>query len=342
MEENNIVINRIPQSKYIDAIRWIPSQSPSHNKFIAMALYSSDDSSSSIEIHSLVSNQQPFINLLSTWSSPSRISSLRSSIITTKPLISASTFQGSLHFLFLNPNDDNSIQSQLSLLPNKSFHVGPISGIDLFNNHCVTVGEDGRVNLTSLRDDSSLHYQRVYDSQGLASYTSVKWASPAEFATGGLGFSLQWWDQRKPGAALSTFKDASGSTSGMIHSIDIHESRKHVCVAGGSLGNVFAWDLRRPGQPIVLSSGSGGSRAQMAACDGEVWEVQYDSYKQSNSSRVLTCSEDGVVALIQQGNEPVEIMAEPCAVNSLDIDPQNPAEVICSLEWESVALITRQ
>ncbi|KAL7193549.1 hypothetical protein ACSBR2_025204 [Camellia fascicularis] len=53
-----------------------------------------------------------------------------------------------------------------------------------------------------------------------------------EFATGGLGFSLQWWDQRKPGGPASQFKGnwAHGTTSGIVHSIDIHPSRKHTCI----------------------------------------------------------------------------------------------------------------
>jgi nuclear pore complex protein Nup43 len=40
----------------------------------------------------------------------------------------------------------------------------------------------------------------------LVSYTAVKWASPVEFATGGYGFGLHWWDQRKPGGPVSQFK----------------------------------------------------------------------------------------------------------------------------------------
>ncbi|THG09041.1 hypothetical protein TEA_014136 [Camellia sinensis var. sinensis] len=92
---------------------------------------------------------------------------------------------------------------------------------------CVSVGEDGRVNLVSV-GNSNLSHRRFFNSNGLVSYTAAKWASPMEFATGGLGFSLQWWDQRKPGGPASQFK-------------------------GGSSGTVFAWDLRWQQQPIVLS-----------------------------------------------------------------------------------------
>ncbi|PIA31849.1 hypothetical protein AQUCO_04800030v1 [Aquilegia coerulea] len=347
----NQEIHKFPQSKYINAVRWISPHS-AFEKFIAMALHDTDSDVSSIEIHSLNLSNQPNLNLQSSWCSNSRVSSLKVSQTPNKQIIAASTFEGSLHFLFFHPVDV-SLDSELSVTE-KSFHSGPISGIDLLSNgsECVTLGEDGRVNLVNL-GDSRLNYRRVFDSQGLVSYTAAKWASPTEFVTGGLGFSLQWWDKRKPGGVVSQFKGgwASGNTSGIVHSVDIHQSRKHVCVAGGSLGTVFAWDLRWPQQPIFLSGTGSNELAAHSPSASEVWEVQYDCYKQSSSISntssarvlpVLMCSEDGVLAVVEQGEEPIDVLVEPCAINSLDINPQNPSDVICSLEWESVAFITRQ
>lgn len=238
-------------------------------------------------------------------------------------------------------------------MPEKALHVGPISCIDLQENgfECVCAGEDGRVNLVSL-GDSSLNCRQVFDSKGLASYTAAKWASPTEFATGGLGFSLQWWDQRKPGGPASQFKGdwAQGLTSGIVHSIDIHPSRKHTCLAGGSSGTVFAWDLRWQQQPVILSGlGTGDAPAHLLS-ESDVWEVQYDTFNPfSNHANfssaqvlpVMICSEDGILAVVDQGEESIELLAEPCAINSFDIDRQNPSNVICSLEWESIAILTR-
>lgn len=238
-------------------------------------------------------------------------------------------------------------------MPVKELHNGPISCIDLQDggSECVTVGEDGRVNLASV-GDSSLNYRRIFDSNGLVSYTAAKWASPTEFATGGLGFSLQWWDLRKPGGAVCQFKDnwAQKTTSGIVHSIDIHPSRKHTCLAGGSSGTVFAWDLRWQKQPIILSGVGTSEAASYSPSESEVWEVQFDCYTplsstgNVSSSRILPvmiCSEDGILAVVEQGEQPIELLAEPCAINSFDIDKQNPSDVICSLEWESIAILTR-
>lgn len=239
-------------------------------------------------------------------------------------------------------------------MPEKSLHVGAISCVDLQESgvECVSVGEDGRVNLVAFGDGSRLSYRRVWDSDGLVSYTAAKWASPTEFATGGFGFGLQWWDLRKPGGPVSQFKGnwTQRTTSGIVHSIDIHPSRKHTCLAGGSLGTVFAWDLRWQQQPIILSGVGTSEVATHSPCESEVWEVKYDPYMQTSnfgnmsSSRILPamlCSEDGILAVVEQGEEPIELLAEPCAINSFDIDRQNPTDVICSLEWESIAILSR-
>ncbi|KAG9156745.1 hypothetical protein Leryth_020922, partial [Lithospermum erythrorhizon] len=194
--------------------------------------------------------------------------------------------------------------------------------------------------------------ERVFDSKGLVSYTAVKWASPVEFVTGGLGFGLQWWDMRGPGGVVSKFKGNWGQKmkSGIVHSVDIHPSRKHTCLAGGSSGTIFAWDLRWQQQPIMLSSAEIGDGTSQAVSESEVWEVQYDNYIHSSntgsisSSKILPavmCSEDGILAVVEQGQEPVELLAEPCAINCFDIDKENPSDIICGLEWESLVLLTR-
>ncbi|KAL7224397.1 hypothetical protein ACSBR1_025786 [Camellia fascicularis] len=278
-------VHRLPLSKYIDALRWLPPLS-AFDRFVVLAVFDSNSNSSAVEIHSLTrSNPQ-------IWSSPSRISSLKVSQTLHKPLIAASTFSDSLHVLLVVPVDA-SIEWEVSA-PEKTLHVGPISCIDVQENgsECVSVGEDGRVNLVSV-GNFNLSHRRFFDSNGLVSYTAAKWASPMEFATGGLGFSLQWWDQRKPGGPASQFKGnwAHGTTSGIVHSIDIHPSRKHTCITGGSSGTVFAWDLRWQQQPVVLSGVAAGEFQSHSLSESEIWEVQYDSYSSNignmSTSRVL-------------------------------------------------------
>ncbi|XP_074591984.1 nuclear pore complex protein NUP43 [Curcuma longa] len=361
MAEYGDILHRLPQSKSVDAVRWLSSVS-AFDRFVASAVHDPDAAvpaaASAIEIHSLIltpssdssSREHPCLHLRSSWPSSSRISALRSSPTPYKHLaVAASTLSGSLHVLFVDPVD-GSIESELSTPNDRSLHAGVVSAIDLLEGgrECVTAGEDGRVNLASI-GESKMDYRRVYDSRGLASYTAVRWASPVEFATGGLGFGVQWWDPRKPGGFVSQFTSnwAQGKAAGIVHSIDIHPSRKHICMVGGSAGTVFAWDLRYPQQPILLS-GAGGP--ELLSDIDEVWEVQYDSHTLSSSVNsatsakllpVMMCSEEGILAVLEQGEEPKRLLQEYCAINSFDIDPQNPSDIVCALEWEAVGILMR-
>lgn len=215
----------------------------------------------------------------------------------------------------------------------------------------MTAGEDGRVHVVAGGGDGRVVARRVWDGKGMSGYEAARWASPAEFATGGAGAGVQWWDRRKGDAVVAQCKGiwGRGIVSGMVHSIDIHPSRKHICVVGGSSGTIFAWDLRWPQQPIPLS-GVGLNGTVQPVCESEVWEVLFDNYTQSSdimsstSTRILPvmmCSEDGILAVVEQDERPLELLVEPCAINSFDIDPQNPSDVICALEWESIGVLTR-
>ncbi|XP_052184071.1 nuclear pore complex protein NUP43 [Diospyros lotus] len=349
-DAQTVHVHRLPQSKYIDEVRWIPALS-AFDRYFAAAVFDFDSDASAIEIHSLDQSNPANPILQSSWSSPSRISSLRVSQVFQKPLVAACTLAGRLHVLFPDAVD-GSIRSEVTV-PDDSLHHGAISFCDVQESasEFVTVGEDGRVNLVSIGNSRSSH-RCIFDCDGLASFTAVKWASPTEFATGGVGFGLQWWDLReRPGGPASEFKAnwSVGTTSGIVHSIDIHPSRKHTCLAGGSSGTVFAWDLRWPQQPVILSAATAVEMENSSPAESEVWEVHFDGYMRSlnignNSSRILPvmiCSEDGILAVIEEGQEPVELLAEPCAINSFDIDRQNPADVVCSLEWESIAILAR-
>lgn len=99
-----------------------------------------------------------------------------------------------------------------SIDENSGFHMGPIWGVDVMGSECVSVGEDGRVNLVSVNGGGEKGFRRVYDGNGLVGFNCVKWASPSEFVTGGFGFGLQWWDLRRPGAdgPVSQFKGNFG------------------------------------------------------------------------------------------------------------------------------------
>ncbi|KAL5980333.1 hypothetical protein ACLOJK_028241 [Asimina triloba] len=187
----DLQVLRFPQSKSIDAVRFLTPPA-AFSRFIVAAV------NDGVEIHTL---NTPDFRLQSSWPIPSRISSLRVSQTPQKPVIAAATIAGSFHLLFVDPVEA-SLESELSL-SDKSFHAGGgITSVDLDGSRCecVSAGEDGRVNLVRF-GESRLNCSLVSDSRGLVAYSAARWGSPAEFATGGLGHSVQWWDQRKPGGA---------------------------------------------------------------------------------------------------------------------------------------------
>ncbi|KAL4181947.1 hypothetical protein AMTRI_Chr12g239980 [Amborella trichopoda] len=320
----NLQIHRFPQPKYIDALKWLPPIA-AFDRFIVLSLFDPSSDSSSIEIQSLsLSTHSPELHLLSTWPSHSRISCLSVCPFFQKPIIAAASLSGSLHFVVADAIEA-SIDDGFSV-EDKGFHRAGVFSIDLQSStcECVSAGEDGRINLSKI-EGSRVVYGTVFDGKGLVSYTSARWASPWEFATGGLGFGVQFWDQRKPGGPVS------------------QSPAKWYAIVGGSGGTVFAWDLRWQKQPVMLCGG--GTADPMA--EGEVWKVQYDHYSQSaNPSTqippVMMCSDDGILAIVEPGEEePIELLAEPCAINGFDIDPQNPSDLICNLEWEEIAILMR-
>lgn len=337
-------IHKLPLYKYVDGVRWLPPFS-ALDRYAVIASFDSDSDTPSLEVHS-VSPSKALALASAPAPLPSRVSSLKSASFAHRPVVAASTRAGSLHVMTVNPMD---LSIEPAAAAAEGLHAGGASCVDLADGggDCVSVGEDGRVNLVSL-GEGRLRKARVFDANGLVSYTAAKWASPSEFATGGYGFSLHWWDRRTAGGPVSQFKcdRIQEKASGIVHSIDIHPSRKHTCLAGGSSGTIFAWDLRRQQQPIILSGVGMGEGVTSLVSESEIWEIQYDrSIKPSNvGSRmlpVMICSEDGILAVVEEGKEPVELLAEPCAINSFDFDPQKPSEVICSLEWESIAILSR-
>ncbi|KAG9455940.1 hypothetical protein H6P81_000448 [Aristolochia fimbriata] len=350
--EPSLQIHRFPLCGYVDALRFLPPLS-AFDRFVVTALHDYDTHTSSLQLHSLTlphlnEKDRPNLNLRTSFPYSARISALSHSQSPEKPLLAASTVAGSLHFLVLDPIDV-SVKSEYSI-EDKPLHAGPISGIDLLRGgaQCVTVGQDGTVNLVQMAE-SKITHGRIGDSKGLSEFTAVKWGSEVEFATGGLGFGVQWWDQRDHHGIVSQFKGPSwfrGPKSGIVHSIDIHPSRKHMCVVGASSGTVFAWDIRRPQQPTILA-GVGLDERTPAPSESEVWTVKYDTYMQlpnAGSARILPVmmsSEDGILAVLEQGSEPMELLAEACAINSFDIDPLRPSDVICSLDFETICLLTR-
>ena len=195
---------RIPQGGYVDAVRWMPPATSWHQS-LAISLFDPDTGTSSLDLSSLSSDDPSSLHLQASWPLPSRSSSLSVSPFSSQQaLIAAASFSGTVNFVItklLRPSSNLHVSSSLpQLFSSPLLHQGAVSAMDLqIDTHdCVSVGEDGRINVIKLAE-SQLRVNTVVDNHGLTSFTAAKWASPSEFVTAGLGFSLQWWDHRRSG-----------------------------------------------------------------------------------------------------------------------------------------------
>ncbi|KAJ7541630.1 hypothetical protein O6H91_10G067700 [Diphasiastrum complanatum] len=331
---------RFPQGRAVDAVRWLPHATAAMDRLLVLALWDATPCRPSIDLTSLCHQEQaeagqstPWLQLQVSWPQPARASALRVLALShERVLVAAASVVGSLSLVAIDSLHPSRPSAPL-ICP--SLHRGSMCGLDLQSSSqsCVSVGEDGKINIISF-GESGLQPMCFYDNRGLLSFSAVRWASPVEFVTGGIGYSLQWWDTRRPGGAVSKAltKWNGRHGPGLIHSIDIHPSRKHICVIGGSAGSVLAWDLRWQQEPIQLVGDNARGKGNLLGAppiESDVWEVKYDHFSPfsghsadtGKASPVMVCSEDGVLAVLEDGVA-VELLAEPCAINSFDIDPE--------------------
>nr|CAD1840242.1 unnamed protein product [Ananas comosus var. bracteatus] len=87
-EPGDLRLHRYPQSKSVDAVRWLPSAS-AFGRLVAVAVHDPDAdpaAASALEIHSLSPTQATSpLCLRSSWPSPSRIAALRASHLPHNP-----------------------------------------------------------------------------------------------------------------------------------------------------------------------------------------------------------------------------------------------------------------
>ncbi|CAM6102806.1 unnamed protein product [Calypogeia fissa] len=354
-EHGEMEIWRLPQSRYVDAVRWLPSVTPSQSPLIALGLWDSDQRKTMMEVSSLVPQTPdgfPTQVLHHSFQIPARVMSLRTAIgPSNESILLAGSRAGDVSVVLVK-DPANAKKTPVPVVC-PSLHKGPVSGVDLeaSTQDCVTVGQDGKINLVKVGGPSQLFSKCLYDNGGLMSFSAVCWASSVEFVTGSLGSTLQWWDQRRPGGPVSQSPAKWASGTGGVNCIDIHPSRKHLCVVGGSGGAVYAWDLRWQQEPVALA-GPAAPKGRYPTggliVESEVWEVKFDPLLQSAAHSVesgkippvMICSEDGVLALLD-GGEMIELTAEPTAINTFDIDPENFNNVVCGLENESILYLKR-
>ncbi|CAM6041556.1 unnamed protein product [Sphagnum compactum] len=359
---------RLPQAQYVDSVRWLPP-SPGSPRLLALAVWDSltrksflqlkalEENPEMVEQQQLQSSSPWLLETQNSWSLPARSTTFKVSPSQDHQhtVVASASGVGSLSVFLLDAMNPSADEADLSPFTCEKLHRGAVAGLDIQRGgggapDCITVGIDGKINLVKV-GQSELQVKCVHDNHGALSYAAACWGSPVEFATAGLGLGLQWWDLRRPGNAVAQ-SPSKGVGAGGIHDIDVHPSRKHLCVAGGSAGSVVAWDMRRQ-QELIPLAGAIPSMGRSAlefpiVAEGEIWEVKFDPalYERGLMTEVgkvppvFVCSEDGILALLQ-GGEAECLLGEPCAINGFDIDPEVGSDIVCALEHESILYLKR-
>jgi nuclear pore complex protein Nup43 len=206
-EESDMEAWKLSQDRYVDAVRWLPSVTPSQTPLVALGLWDPDQRKTVMEISSLEQESPddfPSQILHHSIPIPARVTALRTALLQSNlSLIMAGSSAGDVSVILVNETAATTRIPAPVVCP--SLHRRAVSALDLeaSTQDCVTVGQDGKINLVKMGGLSQLQSKCLYDNSGLLSFSAVSWASPFEFVTGSLGFTLQWWDQRRPGGPVS-------------------------------------------------------------------------------------------------------------------------------------------
>ncbi|GBG61632.1 hypothetical protein CBR_g22430 [Chara braunii] len=375
----------------VDKVRWMPS--PSGNpaeRFLALGSWDFDQRVSRLEILAIDTSQEvvafsdeaqqtaPRLQApLRYWELNGRVTDLQ--VVPREGndvmLVTGST-DGHISLVMTDLSQSASSSSQAaSVMQLPAMHKGSVTGLDVGRDSLdvAMVGEDGKINIIGLVHGIQQPLT-TWDMRGTVSFSAVQWTSVQELVTAGTGGVLQCWDRRQGGRSVSQAPLRWAHQEGlgaMMHCIDVHPSRRHICAVGCSGGSVVAWDLRWQQEPLVLvgplqqssqrrrsSSGSSikrhsaGQQTELLIAEGDVWEVRFDSLAQGgvragvfDTDRnklppVMMCSEDGVLALAG-GGEALELYVGSCAINTFDVDPEFGQDVICGTEHECLVYLRR-
>ncbi|KAK7586061.1 hypothetical protein V9T40_003937 [Parthenolecanium corni] len=124
-----------------------------------------------------------------------------------------------------------------------SFSTGdlcPSTDITFFEDYIVSVGEDGRIVLISVKDNEPY---RIIDNADSCSIRCVSINKMNEILTGNSRGQMKVWDLRSFSHSPETCFTLSGGQAGFTR-VTYHPTQTHIKLAGGEDGTITIWDLR--------------------------------------------------------------------------------------------------
>ncbi|XP_049827320.1 nucleoporin Nup43 [Schistocerca gregaria] len=210
------------------------------------------------------------------------------------------------------------------------------TSLSCFEEDIATVGEDGKLNLLTLRQQKPVH---VVDEADSSTLRCVCFLKHSEILTGNLRGILKIWDLKsstvRPTMSF-TMPHEQVSASCVVH----HPTQRHLVLAGGEEGALVVWDLRHSIYPITVLNAHSSSIKDLefhpdrpehlfsCSADGGIWHWKTEGSRVSQLTKMTdTTAEESpwvsgavakqriqIYALMPQLHKPI---------NSLDVSKAN-------------------
>lgn len=116
----------------------------------------------------------------------------------------------------------------------------PVTDITVFEDMLASVGEDGRIVITSLKENEPF---RIIDNADSCTLRCISVNRLNEVLTGNSSGQMKVWDLRSYSNSPETSFTLSGGQAGFTRVIQ-HPTQTHIKLAGGEDGTITIWDLR--------------------------------------------------------------------------------------------------
>ncbi|GAQ90182.1 hypothetical protein KFL_006090080 [Klebsormidium nitens] len=349
----------LPMERQVDNVHWLTTGPSADGRALALV---SGDKQSQVEVlalrwpdstppdaHSV--GPTPVLAELDRWPLDSRATDLQ--VMASgggEAVIVAGTSSGALSMGLFDG------QHGRPEAPLPQVHASAVVALDIQpeTRQVLSVDEAGRFCLTPLGPAQG-QTRVLFDFKGALSIGALRWTSATTFLTGGQGDALLMWDVRQAGPA-SRSPAAGAASLESTTCMDVHPSRKYLCVVGGASGAVLMWDLRWQRQPLVLAAPPARAPAARAGSpslvvESGVRQVRFDRVAHLSTAAlgvaeqgalppVMLSTEDGQLALAGAG-EACRLMRDIFSISSFDVDSEFGQDVICTSESEKLLYLRR-
>ncbi|XP_012283346.1 nucleoporin Nup43 [Orussus abietinus] len=217
------------------------------------------------------------------------------------------------------------------------------TALSTFEEDIVSVGEDGRINLLTAREENPV---RIIENADSCSLHCVDFLRHSEILTGNLRGHMKVWDLRSDQDIPATTFMLSEQVKTEATSIAHHPTQRHIVVAGGGDGSLTVWDLRRNTYPISQLNAHSKAVAEImfhpdrpehlftCSLGGELWQWN----AQGSKLKPDTADKHWLNTVGANGNVNVTSLCSALhkPINSIDVDRST---LLCGCDNEAMYVI---